>query len=202
MKAHVVVFAVRDYVIEACRLKKLLFEENGFSPEQRARVLAGDTQLKQWQISVDESFRKHHNIRRAELDARVLGVGHDARRRALQAALDDDLRIVIEIRNKLAHGQWIYPFNNEGTAVEPEKYRLINKENLQSLQFKYAILHYLSDTIHDLVVSPQTFERDFDLHFRNLQQAQTNLKTKSYAKYAESLRASRAKARANRLTAQ
>jgi hypothetical protein len=165
-------------------------------------VLAEDTQLSQWQACVDESFRKHHNIRRAELDARVLGVGHEARRKALQATLDDDLRIVIEIRNKLAHGQWVYPFNNEGTAVEPEKYRLINKEDLQSLQFKYAILHHLSDAIHDLVVSPQTFERDFELHFKNLQQAQTNLKTKSYAKYVATLRTGRAKARANRLTAQ
>src|SRR5262249_5600999 len=49
-----------------CRLKKLLFEDNGFSPEERAKVLAEDTQLKQWQTCVDESFRKHHNIRRAE----------------------------------------------------------------------------------------------------------------------------------------
>ncbi len=49
------------------------------------------------------------------------------------------LRILIEIRNKLAHGQWIYPFNNEGNTVDPDKFKLIDKENLQSLQFKYSL---------------------------------------------------------------
>ncbi|HIB9634549.1 TPA: hypothetical protein ACWZTX_003558, partial [Escherichia coli] len=79
--------------------------------------------------------------------------------------LSNELRILIEIRNKLAHGQWIYPFNNEGNTVDPDKYKLINKENLQSLQFKYSLAQHLVDAVHDLVVSPTTFERDFESHF-------------------------------------
>ena len=121
---------------------------------------------------------------------------HAARREALRGVLSGELMIIIEIRNKLAHGQWVYPFNNEGTAAESEKFRLINKEDLQSLQFKYSLLGHLAAAVHDLVVSPATFERDFDGHFKRLEQVRMNLSVKSYATYEGSLIASRRKRRA------
>lgn len=177
------------------RLKKLLHEEFGFDDAERARIEQKSSQLEQWQETVDLAFRKHHHVTKAPLDERTLGVAHAARRSALLDVLSNELRIIIEIRNKLAHGQWVYPFNNEGTSVEQEKYKLINKENLQSLQFKYSLVGHLADAIHDLVVSPQTFERDFESHFRSLFQIRTNLTTKDYAKYAASLVKKRANAR-------
>lgn len=177
------------------RLRKLLHEEFGFDEVERSAILAKSTQLEQWQATVDLSFRKHHKIAKAQLDERNLGVTHAARRAALHDVLGNELKIIIEIRNKLAHGQWVYPFNSEGTAVEQDKYKLINKENFQSLQFKFALLKHLADAVHDLVVSPQTFERDFDSHFRHLFQVRTNLVTKDYAKYEKALVESRRRAR-------
>ena len=81
----------------------------------------------------------------------------------------------MRFETSFAHGQWVYPLNNVGTAVESDKYKLINKENLQSLQFKFDLIGHLADAIHDLVVSPETFERDFEKHFRKLLQTRTNL---------------------------
>lgn len=179
-----------------CRLRKLLHEEFGFAAEERAVVLAGATQLEQWRMTVDLAFRKHHKVSKAELDARVLGVAHAARRNALHDTLNNELKILIEIRNKLAHGQWVYPLNNDGTDVESDKYKLINKENLQSLQLKFALTGHLADAVHDLVVSPRTFERDFEAHFRKLNQVRTNLGTKDYGRYEAALIERRRKARA------
>ena len=181
-----------------CRLLKLLHEESGFSDDERSAILAKSTQGEQWGETVDFAFRKHHKVPKAPLDERILGVAHAARRSALHDVLNNELRIVIEIRNKLAHGQWVYPLNSDGTAVEPEKYKQINKENLQSLQFKFDLLGHLADAAHDLVVSPQTFERDFEMHFRKLFQVRTNLRTKNYAKYETSLINSRRAARAHK----
>lgn len=178
-----------------CRLCKLLHEELGFSEVERSRISESDTQLAQWQSTVDLAFRKHYKITRAELNQQTLGVTASARRDALVAVLDEDLKIIIEIRNKLAHGQWIYPFNSQGTAVESEKFTLINKENLLSLEFKFAMLRHLADTIHDLVVSPKTFDRDFDEHFKKLLQSKKNLERRDYSKYEASLIASRARAK-------
>jgi hypothetical protein len=181
-----------------CCLLKLLHEEFGFSQDERLVILARGTQLEQWESTVDTAFRKHFGISNAKLSATTLGATPSARRDLLLKILRDDLRIIIEIRNKLAHGQWIYPFNSAGTGVENDKYVLINKENLLSLEFKLAMIGHLANSIHDLVVSPRTFDRDFDSHFKKLFQVQINLKRRDYAKYAKSLVDSRQKARSKR----
>lgn len=180
------------------RLRKLLHEEFGFNEHERNKITCKSSQLEQWQETIDLAFRKHHKVIKASLDERSLGVARAARRGALHDVLSNELRIIIEIRNKLAHGQWIYPFNSDETAVEPDKYKLINKENYQSLQFKLALIGHLADAIHDLVVSPATFERDFESHFKKLFQVRTNLITKDYEKYERGLTKSREKARAAR----
>ncbi|EPD8811962.1 hypothetical protein QJ132_13685 [Klebsiella quasipneumoniae] len=180
------------------RLRKLLHEEFGFTEAERNQIEQKSSQLDQWKETVDLAFRKHHKITKAPLDERNLGVAHAARRAALHDVLSNELRILIEIRNKLAHGQWVYPFNSEGDAVEPDKFQLINKENLQSLQFKYSLAEHLADAVHDLVVSPATFERDFESHFKRLYQVRTNLVTKDYEKYKASLVLNREKSRATR----
>jgi hypothetical protein len=182
-----------------CRLCKLLHEQFGFSDQERSRILAMTTQFDQWRMTIDTAFRKHHRIPKATLSSRVLGVTHAARRDALQGVIEQDIRSIIEIRNKLAHGQWVFPFNNAGTAVEADKYLLINKENLQTLQLKFSLIGHLADVVHDLVVSQRTFERDFDLHFRRLEQVKKNLVVKSYAAYEHALISSREKFRLSRV---
>lgn len=181
-----------------CRLRKLLHEQYGFTDSDRCKILADDTQLGQWQRTVDLAFCKHHAIPRANLDARVLGVTHSARRDALHSVLSGELKIIIEIRNKLAHGQWMYPLNRKGTNLVHDKYVLINGENLQSLQFKYALLGHLADVVHDLVVSHATFQRDFNYRFMRLEQVRKNISIKSYSDYERSLVVSRQKHRASR----
>lgn len=181
-----------------CRLKKLLHESVGFSALERDLIESQRTQLDQWKSVVDLAFRKHHSLPKAELNDRTLGVTQSARRNALISSLDNELRVIIEIRNKLAHGQWIYPFNNEGTAIESDKYCLINKENYLSLHFKQTLLNHLANAVHDLVVSKPTFDRDFDKHFKKLNQVRIDLVRRTYDKFAQKLQNSRQKAREER----
>ena len=93
------------------------------------------------------------------------------------------MRPIIELRNKLAHGQWVYPLNSDGDDVSADLYNTLRQENLLSLQFKRKIIHHITDIIHDLVVSKATFERDFDDHFDRLLGTKRNLKTRTYNKY-------------------
>ena len=101
--------------------------------------------------------------------------------------LDKDLELVIEIRNKLAHGQWIYPFNSDGDAVESEKKRLLDRENIMTLQFKDDLIGYLADIVNNLVVSPATFVKTFDEKYGRMEQVRANLLNRSYEKYAGNL---------------
>jgi len=169
------------------RLGKLLLERTGFSKNERKEVLREHTQLDQWNKVVEMAFRKHFRVPRAKLEPP--NIPHTVSRRylSLKETIEVHLSPVILVRNKLAHGQWIYPLNSDASNVEQGKYILINKENLLSLQFKSRIVKTLADIIHDLVVSPPTFDRDFDQRFNLLVSTVNNLNNRSYDKYRESL---------------
>jgi len=169
------------------RLRKLLYESNGLSVVERESVTSQATQLDQWKKLIEVAFRKHYKIPHALLSDESLPFTASARYTVLNKILCSDLKSVIEIRNKLAHGQWIYPLNNEGTGIEDGKYQLLKNENLPSLQYKKSLLTSLSDIVHDLVVSLPTFERDFDGNYKNITNTRSNLKNRSYEKYVSQL---------------
>jgi len=169
------------------RLNKLLFEPISFQEAERQLILSKSTQLEKWQIAVELAFRKQYTIPFAELTEATLPFTAFARYSVILDILDKDLRSAIEIRNKLAHGQWIYPLNNDGTNVEPEKFKKLKFENLPSLQYKHSLISSIAEIIHDLIVSVATFERDFDIHYKNITTTRNNLKNRKYSEYANKL---------------
>lgn len=169
------------------RLHKLLNENGAYSNQDKAKVFSQKSQLNQWHKTVEVSYRKYFNIPRAPLSIESLPHTAFHRLNSVTSILDVDLKSIIEVRNKLAHGQWVYPLNANCTNLQTEKYNLINNENLLSLQFKKALITALANIVHDLAVSLPTFERDFDNHFRNIVTARNNLRNRSYDDYRESL---------------
>lgn len=169
------------------RLNKLLYEQNGFTMTQRNFILSQPTQLKKWLKAVEVAFREKYCVPSANLTDSTLTFTAHARYSSLTNILKRDLRPVIEIRNKLAHGQWIYPLNNKGDNIEQEKYLQLNNENLPSLQYKLSLLSSLADILHDLIVSLSTFERDFDTHYRQISTTKLNLDNRKYEIYSAML---------------
>lgn len=169
------------------RLKKMLYEKNIFSKKERIKVMNQTGLLDRWQKAVEAAFRKHFKIPKAKISQNSLPHTAYTRYSSLIEILDKDFRSVIEVRNKLAHGQWIYPFNNNETDIEQKKYLLLNKENLLSLQYKFKLISSLTDIIHDLFVSLPTFKRDFDLHFQHITNTINNLINRKYENYANSM---------------
>jgi hypothetical protein len=167
------------------RLSKLLFEKNGIAVDDRYKVLSQPTQLERWHKFVEIAFRRKYAIPGAPLSDTTLPHAAYARYTSLVNIVNTDLRPIIEIRNKLAHGQWIYPLNNEENDVETEKYNNLREENLLALQFKKDLLSNLAFIIHDLIVSLPTFERDFDLHYKQIIATKVNLQKRSYEEYSE-----------------
>ena len=183
-----------------CRLAKLLYESPGFSNAQRAVVMGGASHFERWQIAVEVAYRGKYGIPHADLTPQNLSHSAASRLVTLRELLDTDLRSIIETRNKLAHGQWRYPLNNAGNDVVTAQMGALNQENILRLHYKRRLLEHLAETIHDLVVSPVTFDRDFDLHYRGVQDTRRDLRGKDYAAYRHGLRA-RHKAARRLLTA-
>jgi hypothetical protein len=103
--------------------------------------------------------------------------------------LEKDLRSIIEVRNKLAHGQWIYPLNSGNNDIAQKQMNTLKSENLLSLQYKKQLITHLADIIHDLIVSKPAFERDFNNHYKYIINTRRNLRTRDYEKYLRQMKA-------------
>lgn len=169
------------------RLQKVLYEQNGFSNNQRSLVDAESSQFNKWEKTVELAVRHHYNILAGSIDQLSLPHSIYSKFNSIKTILKDDLRPVIEVRNKLAHGQWIYPFTDTLDLSVAQK-TAIENENILSLQFKHGMIGHLCQAIHDLVVSKSTFERDFDLNFRQFMGTKQNLENRSYTKYCDQLK--------------
>ena len=165
------------------RLLKLIHEPHGFSDADRADILGQRTKLEQWKRATELGFRRHYNVPNAALSLNSLPGTAALRYSEIHMLITSDMTPIIEIRNKLAHGQWARTFNNDMTDISGPMMALLNTENALSISFKRRILEALSRIIHDLVVSRPTFERDFDNNYKILNQAKSNLRTRSYEKW-------------------
>ena len=152
-----------------CRLSKLLFEPNGFSARNGKQFAARRATLIVGSTLVELAFRKHYGVPKVPLTPSVLSHSAWSRLVALNDSLNNDLRFIVTLRNKLAHGQWIYPLNETGDDVAQEQMASLCTENILSLEFKKKILDNLLNAVFDLAVSKPTFERDFDCHFAGVE---------------------------------
>lgn len=169
------------------RLVKLIHEKRAFTVEERAHLLDEPSQLACWKATVRKAFQKHYKTRK--LSETTLGVANYARHTRIQEILDSEFDLIISLRNRLAHGQWVYPLNNTRNAVATTYMAALKRENFGRLQQKKNILFHVSEIIHHLVVSKPWFETAFDVHYRAILDATRNLEKRSYSSYREQLRA-------------
>lgn len=181
-----------------CRLAKLLYHPHAYNGADCQIVRDQSTHFDRWHKVVELAFRKHYGVPHATLSADTLTHSAYARYQTISTLLNGELRFVITLRNKLAHGQWVYPLNENWDDVAQEQMDALRNENLLSLKFKKVILDALLNAIADLALSLPTFERDFDNHYRQIQNAQRDLRTRSFANYRTSLQSKYQHGRAKR----
>jgi hypothetical protein len=171
------------------RLAKLLFEPSAFTSDERNTVEQQATHLDRWNKVIELAVRKHYGIPKAPLSEHTLPHSAYSRYQTLLDLLSNDLKSVITLRNKLAHGQWAYPLNEAGDDIAQEQFDALRRENLLSLQLKRRLLDYLLHAVQDLALSKPAFERDFDAHYRGIQQTRQTLIKRRYASYEQAMKA-------------
>lgn len=170
-----------------CRLKKLLYEPAGFDDNARTEILNQRTQFESWLLALEKGFRKQYKVPKVALSNETLTATAWMRYSALRDVILDELRPVIEMRNTLAHGQWSRALNSDGTDISGPMIAAIKRENALSARFKYSLLEAMAMLVHDLVSSPATFERDFDVHFKQITATKINLRKRRYGEWKKSL---------------
>jgi hypothetical protein len=160
------------------RLRKVLYEAPAFDGATRSTILAQGAQDKQWLRVIDEAFKRRYSVGR--LTRRTLPTTAWLRRQVLREAVSDDLAPVIQLRNKLAHGQWITALNKTGTNHSPALDAVLRNLNLLALKDQERLIDKVAEAVSDLAVSRRTFERDFDSHFRAVEDARARLQEGGY----------------------
>jgi len=171
VSAYTRLFALLLGTWAECRLQKLLYEPaaRGFTDHDRESIRTGKSQYDRWAGTIDLAFRKQYNVLTGPLEPPRLPHTAHYHYSGIMEALNTQLRPIIELRNKLAHGQWLYTLTNNELGISVAEMLAVRCENSLTLKLKQNLLGHLVNVIHDLVVSPPTFTRDFDTHFRALE---------------------------------
>lgn len=190
VSAYTRLFALLLGTWAECRLQKLLYEpgSKAFTDQDRGVIRNAQSQYERWTFAIDLAFRKQYGIPNGPLQPPQLPSTVHYRYNAIIEALTTHLKPTIELRNKLAHGQWIYTLTNDELGISVTEMCAVRFENSLTLKLKQNLLSHLVDVIHDLVVSRPTFDRDFDDHFRGLESARIDLKRADYKVYEQQMR--------------
>jgi hypothetical protein len=101
----------------------------------------------------------------------------------LKKLITNDLKMAIETRNKIAHGQWKFPFQSDMLKVSDEAFKNLKKENIVKIQLRIEIFKNISLLIHYLNVSPIAFDKHFDKLYDTILENQNNYKNRDYEEY-------------------
>jgi hypothetical protein len=172
-----------------CQLEKLISAPGAFTDSEKKNLHDERNHLLRWLYVVKLAFSKHFHVPVGKLDDITLTHDDFHRYETITQLLTRELKPIIELRNKLAHGQWFYPLNETRDNVSTELKKSLEKENLLSLQFKKSLISSILDMVTDLAISLKTYKRDFNQHYKRLKETQRNLQSRDYVIYETSLRA-------------
>ena len=84
----------------------------------------------------------------------------------------------IEIRNRLAHGQWKIALNTECTSKSQDITTKIWTLSKKEILYLKSTLVNLNKILTDLISSKSTFERDFDIYIHKIDKAKYDFEEK------------------------
>lgn len=170
------------------RLMKLIYEVGEFTDCQKTRIISRKSLEAKWASALDTAFCKAFNLSSPrKITSTIVPFTPRSQYAALSKIIKTDLLDSAEIRNRIAHGQWKYAFNEDMTKINGKLTGNLRKESILLLRCRLAMFKSLAQIIHDLAVSKPTFQRDFDVNFKRIEEQQRNVQTIDYAAYEQKL---------------
>jgi len=173
------------------RILKLTHEQSAFTQREIDQIKSSRTLKGKWLSALNISICKAYNINITNdqsLISRKLDFTPRRRYEGLIDLIQNDLLESISVRNRIAHGQWWIAFTRDLKNTSKKLTAKLHKENIVNLQLQLKLFISLGQIIHDLAVSPATFERDFDINYKKIEQQRNNLHNRDYNKYKQKMR--------------
>lgn len=95
----------------------------------------------------------------------------ETRRTTLKKIIGEYIEKPQELRNKIAHGQWIHALNSNNTKENPDTTSRIGDLNVVKISIWFEVHQYLCFIIRDLIQSPQKgFHNNYWTNMTNLEE--------------------------------
>lgn len=146
---------------------KLIHTPNGFDLPQIATVktAAGNNVVSGWEKCIDIAMQAHKSDQS--------GFDQTDRNR-LKSAVDILIKSPSEIRNKIAHGQWINALNSKNTDINPAATQTIADLSIVQLDMWFDCQSKLTVVVEHLIVSPnKAFIKTYRSHMDQLEAMQS-----------------------------
>lgn len=173
------------------KLRKILSDPTGFNESEREALWHVSDQYSRWVSAVQLAFRRHYSVLfHLPLNEYTLGVSVSSRADQVIQLLAEYVKPVIEVRNKLAHGQWVWQLKSrsEGQFVQNSTNY---DSNYTTTVSTHAVIETVGNLVHILAVSEPTFDRDYDSLMKQLDAARSGLDGQSYGDFVKELRGRR-----------
>jgi len=154
------------------RLHKLAYEKDLFSEIDRKFIYSGSNLEDKWKKSLEIALRKNKTLDSdVILDLGSLGFSLFQVYTEIKNWIDVYFTPVIRLRNKVAHSQWVNPFQNYQSGWDSswsfklcgESKGLLNRENILTLKYKHELLKRIATAINNLSLVDTEYEvQDFD----------------------------------------
>lgn len=136
---------------------------------------AEDNSIAKWHRLSKYFFKKKYlKNQNEELNALNLGMTTYSRYKTIFAVIDEDLKPFVELRNKLAHGQWAVAINVSGKDKNQKLTTNIWKLSKKEIMLVKSLVVNFPKLMKLLITSKATFERDYDRYINKLLRAKND----------------------------
>jgi len=133
--------------ISESQFVQILYTPNGFSYSEILKIQAERSIADSWKLMLDLALSKVSDW--------SMNPDLSNRRNQIRQIISDYIESPQELRNKIAHGQWVHALNSKNTKENEGTTQRIQNLNVVIIS-KWAEVHqYLCFIVRDLIQSPQ-----------------------------------------------
>jgi len=160
---------------------QILHTPNGYSYAEISQIQAERSIVDSWKLMLDIALNKVGDWN--------TNTDLSNRRNQIRQIISDYIESPQELRNKIAHGQWVHALNSKNTKENENTTQRIQNLNVVKIS-KWAEVHqYLCYIIRDLVQSPQKgFHNNYWINLTELEKYLDKSKNWTIEKRVENLR--------------
>lgn len=153
---------IASTVVAECYLYKIIYSEHA-DDSLRNSVFAATTFIDKWQKLIDYCIEKTYEVSYENLERNYKTAYF--RYTEIKNYISSDLDELYSLRNKFAHGEVLYAFDNTRQNFNEDTTAIIRTLDLMKVIRLRKSFDEISKLILYIIESQRTFDRDFDRYF-------------------------------------